>query len=170
MSFDSSELDGDDLGSDPFISILDPPSCKRLGPSEDFLQWEPEYHTEFLQWWIQLPWTQRAIRDTADNQSTKIISRLQWDSAHRKSSHWAAFWQAVQLKTGKPVLICQKCSTELAHPNVLGSGTSTLGKHLKSAICSKRARFSGSGKRGKQLQIGEQIPVSQISIKISIKC
>ena len=160
IAFDDSELGSDDSRPDPFTSISDPPPCKHIGSSQEFLQWEPEHHTEFIQWWLQRSWTRHAIRDKADNQSAKIVNRLQWDSSHRISSSWDGFWQAAHLQTGKPVLICQNCSTELAHPNTLGSGTSTLGKHLRSVICSKKAKVSGSKMGGKQLQIGEPIPVT----------
>jgi hypothetical protein len=131
-----SEPTSDDLRSDPFTIILDPPPCKHIGRSEEFLQWAPEHHTEFLQWWLQQSWTRRVIRDKPHNQPTNIINKLHWDSVHRKSSHWAGFWQAVQLQTGKPVLICQNCSTEVAHPNILSSRINTLVKHLKLAIYS----------------------------------
>ena len=81
------EPTSDDLRSDPFTIILDPPPSKRIGRSKEFLQWTPEHHTEFLQWWLQQSWTRHTIRNDPDNQPTKIINKLHWDSVHRKSSH-----------------------------------------------------------------------------------
>jgi hypothetical protein len=57
------------------------------------------------------------------------------------------------------VLICQNYSTEVVYLNILGLETSTLAKHLKSAICSQKAKFSRGRRGGKQLQIKDSIPI-----------
>lgn len=154
---------------DPFIDeeIFNPPPCNLIGPEKEYLQWAPEHHANFLKWWLQQLWVRRLIRIQTMNQPAQIIKKLNWDSNLRKSSSWSRFWQAAHQKTGEPALICQHCSANLAHPNAKGTGTSSLQKHLQSSQCARKAK-SLKG-RGQQLRIGDSIPVSLISIKISLK-
>lgn len=125
----SSELSFETQSEDPFLTP--PPPCNLIGYSSQFYQWTRDHHSHFCDWWVEQSWTLTAIVDLSTNSAT-LRKKLNWDSTARKSSVWTQFDQAANRKTGEPVLVCCKCSESISHPNVKGSGTSALGKHLVS--------------------------------------
>jgi hypothetical protein len=157
----SLETPTDIRSDDPFLDTL---SFKQIGPSRLFYQWSFDIHSTFLDWWLETEWIQENASDTIN-----WPKKLAWDSVTKKSTAWERFYQAAHQITGEPVLICRTCSTKLSHPNVKGTGTTALTKHISSSQCSQRSKSQGQGGTTKQLRLDEisVVPVSAISIKIS---
>jgi len=148
--------------NDPFIGVV---TFSRVGHLGLFYKWSLDIHSEFLSWWLQTTWVLENALETMD-----WTTKLAWNSVSRTSTTWQHFYQAANRLTGLPVLICRKCKWQLVHPNIKGTGTTALNKHISSSRCLQGSAEHGQRNPTRQLTFEElpEVPVSVTSIKISI--
>ncbi|RDW70298.1 hypothetical protein BP5796_08695 [Coleophoma crateriformis] len=103
-------------------------------PNTTVYKWTRSLSNRFLIWWRDSSWYQQ-FKTTEFNPER----RINWSSAVRSSTTWAAFDQGAKISTGEPVIICQNCKTILIHPGIKKTGTSSMKTHLASAACRRQA-------------------------------
>jgi hypothetical protein len=132
----------------------------RIGRNNDYILWRRDTHELFLSWWNTTTWVIGQPTITY----TDLGKQIGWNSLGRKSTVWHQYDQAAHYTHGDPVVICRRCQSILSHPNVKKIGSSSLSKHLLSAICQR------SSPPGSQESIRRFTQVSQgwITIKITI--
>jgi hypothetical protein len=62
------------------------------------------------------------------NLNAEQYRKVRWKSTNR-SSAWRYFGQGVDIKSGEPKVICNKCQTAYKHPHANGTATSTMQTH-----------------------------------------
>jgi hypothetical protein len=135
------EIDGSQGGESDGDSDSDNSSSEfSTSPDKRYAIWKSEKHARWEAWW-------------AENLQGRA-SRLQFNSIGwakpRRSPVWDLFYQAVEIKTGLPKVVCQSCWKAYAHPELPkgGSSTSTLSRHRL------RCRRSNTQKKITQLGVG----------------
>jgi hypothetical protein len=63
-----------------------------------------------------------------DNLNGEQFRKVRWKSNNR-SSAWRYFGQGVDVKSGEPKVICNKCQAAYKHPHANGTATSTMQTH-----------------------------------------
>lgn len=139
-------------------SQLEASELKRFGKSDQFYGWSKIDCTNFLSWWRDTAWVKSHTIE-----SNKDVSLL-WDSTYRTSDLWSSFYQVAEIATGKPKLICKRCSSSLDHPGINNSGTNSMKNHLKTEKCLRTRNNRGL----KQMQIDGVGSVSEIARMITI--
>lgn len=86
------------------------------------------HHKSWLQWWDQTEYRRQ--------------HEIKIDWLLKKMTHevWEDLVPVADVKTGKPWVLCRRCSQVLAHPSLKNAGTSSLKKHLLSEGCKNGAR------------------------------
>jgi hypothetical protein len=139
-------------------SQLEASEFRRFGKSNQFYGWSKINSTNFLIWWRDTAWANsHTIKSNKD-------ASLLWDSRYRSSDLWNSFHQAAEIASGKPQLVCKRCSSSLDHPGINNSGTNSMKNHLKTEKCLQTRNNRGL----KQMQIDGVGLVSEVARMITI--
>ncbi|KAI9840214.1 MAG: hypothetical protein M1837_001842 [Sclerophora amabilis] len=115
------------------IDAFAPPALEVLYlKGNTYIGWTEETTARFQLWWDGTTWS-------SDNKQAEHPINIHWTSKIRTSPVWQSFVQVARVKDGLPKVMCRGCDELLVHPQLKGTGTSSMKKHAsKSQNCSKR--------------------------------
>ncbi len=120
-----SQLSTTGVENEPATNVVHLGLQERLG----CVLYDAELDNVFHSWWNTTKYESRCQRGDKDSPNPHF--RLK----NRHVVAWSEMYEVADHETGKPLVFCQRCDKQLAHPNNNNTSAGAFSTHFKSVSC-----------------------------------